>query len=166
MRDVDALQGRAGPLPADVRCVRTALDGLDMPALTPAARTQLAELLAVAQQALRGDPRSWRRSEARACPRVVAGLECQSPSPLWGPGAPCICKRFASLLDHRATWEVDGSLVLTAEKYEVDGAALAAFIFECAGLGLDVRISGAGRHYPGATFRILFRPRPALVEDV
>lgn len=69
-----------------------------------------------------------------------------------------ICQRYRPLLDHKKAWATPGEdLVLTAEPYEINGEALAAFTIECVGLGLVVTLSGTSPHAPGHTFMLVVR---------
>lgn len=98
-------------------------------------------------------------SDAAVCPRVVAGKRCVRHRQHGLPQ--CICRHFDWLLDHVRIWHGPDGHVLTAEPYAAHGRELGAFIAECAGLGLDVMVTGGSEWAPGATFLItVSRSRP------
>lgn len=95
--------------------------------------------------------RGYRRSTARACPRVVAGKRCRADGN-------CLCDTYHRVLDHARIWLAgDRDYVLTAEPYHADGHDLVAFLLDLQYLGLDACISGTSPWNPGATFLITIR---------
>lgn len=98
----------------------------------------------------------WRPSEAASCPRTAAGKRC-----LVGSRTPdlCICGKYThQLLDHDRVWlDEHGGHVYTAEPYSFDGIEFAELAAECAGLGLDVSVTGTSPYFPGRTTLIVIR---------
>lgn len=106
----------------------------------------------------------WRPSDARVCPRSVAGKRClihYGGAP--GPGAPrrrCICetRHAGRALDHGRIWLTpDGERVLTGEPYGIDGQTLARFASDCRELGLRVTVAPRSPWNPGGTVLLLVR---------
>ncbi|MHB1194784.1 MAG: hypothetical protein ACYC6F_17290 [Longimicrobiales bacterium] len=169
MKRLDTVQGSVTPLPADVRCVRTALEGLDPAALTSAARDQLAAMLEAAWAPLMVPPAGWRRAEQPPCLLALVGRNCGGT-----PGvSPCNCCRpWMRILDHRRMWSTPQGLVLIAEPYGLDltSEEVVRFAGWCRGNGLSVHADGESTYFPGRTLRLVIRPEPAPgpgeVEDV
>ena len=161
--NVHALRDPRRPLGADVRPLRVAIEALDLAELSEADRGDLACMAAALLQALHPYPADWRPSNARACPRVVAGKRCRA----WSyTGEPCACEGWR-LLDHPRLWRTPAGHVLTAEPYHVDGEELARFVAVCGELGLRVSLSGESRYFPGATLllRVERAAAPRRLDD-
>lgn len=93
-----------------------------------------------------------RPSDARACPRVVAGKRCLSYH------RSCVCHTYYSILDHHRMWlDTEGRYVLTGEPYQVDDSDLSNFTEAMAELGLKVSVKDKSESfwYPGSTLLIL-----------
>lgn len=94
-----------------------------------------------------------RPSQARICPRVVAGKRC-----LTYHRSRCLCDKHRSLLDHGRMWlDEHGRHVLTGEPYHIAPDDLAAFTDDMAKLGLQVNVKPKSESfwYPGHTHLIL-----------
>lgn len=90
-----------------------------------------------------------RPSQARICPRVVAGRHCRADT------GECACIRHHRLLDHGRIWlDIDGRHVLTGEPYEAAGEDIAVLAEELLPLGLVVSLSGRSLWNPGHTVLI------------
>jgi|GEM_PF-3543974 len=167
--NVHALRDRRRPLGADVRPLRVAIEALDLAELSEADRDDLARMAAALLQALHPYPADWRPSNARACPRVVAGKRCRLYAETrYGLEYDCACAGWShTLLDHRRMWRTPAGLVLTAEPYHVDGEELARFVAVCEELGLRVTLSGRSPYFPGAALllRVERAAAPRLLDD-
>ncbi len=98
----------------------------------------------------------WRPSGALPCPRIAAGKHCLVGTRT--PGLCTCCKYTHGLLDHARVWlDGDGGHVYTAEPYDFDGAEFAELAAECAGLGLDVCVTGTSPYFPGRTTLIVIQ---------
>lgn len=104
---------------------------------------------------------TWRRSDARVCPRSVAGLRCLVYYGSGGPptgGMPCVCQRrhVQRALDHGRIWlDEDGDRVLTGEPYGLSGETLCRFVQDCRDLGLRVRVDPRSPWNPGSTLLLI-----------
>lgn len=94
-------------------------------------------------------------SNARECPRVVAGKRCLIVN--------CLCQyggAVSHLLDHKGIWlDRNRCHVFTAEPYtnSLDLDLLEEFRGEAKELGLDVRLSAASPWFPTQTVLLLVR---------
>lgn len=157
--DLHAFRDPRRPLGADVRPLRVAIEALDLAELSEADRDDLARMAAALLQALHPYPADWRPSNARACPRVVAGKRCRAWSRY---GERCVCEGWR-LLDHARLWNTPDGRLLTAEPYHVEGAELARFVAACGELGLRVELSGGSAYFPGAALLLCVRRADAPV---
>lgn len=90
-----------------------------------------------------------RPSNARVCPRVVAGKRCLANC------GECVCSHHHRVLDHGRVWlDKDGKHVLTGEPYDASGNQIAALVTDMAALGLEVSLSGRSMWNPRSTLLI------------
>ncbi|MFD1547704.1 hypothetical protein [Nonomuraea guangzhouensis] len=90
-----------------------------------------------------------RPSNARVCPRVVAGKRCLANS------GECVCFNHQHVLDHGRVWlDKGGKHVLTGEPYSATGDEIAALVGDVAALGLKVSLSGRSLWNPRSTLLI------------
>ena len=150
-----------------LRPLRSALEGLDLAALSREERAELKRLLVDTYQPLLAPPAEWKPSRRPRCPRVVAGMRCEEGHN-W-EDFDCICERYGGTgpLDHSRLWRVPtGALVLRGEPYYLDPEVLTTFVDECKELGLRLSVTGESSYFPGATVLVqVERERPSASDS-
>ena len=91
-------------------------------------------------------------SDARLCPRIVAGRRCLENS----PSRPCVCSIYRDkAFDHARMWQDSKRRhVFTSEPYGIHGEEVVALVSDMAELGLSVRLDARSPWNPGHTILI------------
>ena len=96
-------------------------------------------------------------SDARLCPRIVAGKRCLEN----GPSCPCVCQSYRHrAFDHARMWRDSKKRhVFTSEPYGISGEEVVALVSDMAELGLSVCLDARSPWNPGSTILIVITRR-------